>query len=106
MAGFYKYGTSTHTIDDLLQLVSTRLEMTFAKRESDYRGTYHLARDHGIQVEIQPNGIPGDDEEEFYDSAHPEFRVLVLTTTPVPDPTLSARLDSIEGLVHLSRESG
>ncbi|MGI5425906.1 hypothetical protein [Streptomyces sp. CA-179760] len=105
MAVFDTYGTSTHTADDLLQLVSTRLGMTFAERESHFLGIYHIARDHGVEIQIQPNEIPGDDGEEPYDSAHPEHRVLVLTTTPAPDPVLSARLNSIEGLVHLSRES-
>jgi hypothetical protein len=105
MADHDPYGTRTHTLEDLVRLVSACLAVTFAERESDYRGVYHLADHHGIRVEVQPNEIPGFDEDEPYDLAHPECQVLVLTTTPLPDPTLRTRLESIEGLVHLRHES-
>ncbi|MET9758070.1 hypothetical protein ABZ016_03285 [Streptomyces sp. NPDC006372] len=101
MADHDIYGTSTHTADDLVRLVSARLGMTFTERESHFRGVYHLADDHGVRVEIQPNETPGDDEAEPFDDAHPECRVLVLTTTTAPGVTLRARLESIEGLLHL-----
>ncbi|MEU6180754.1 hypothetical protein [Streptomyces coeruleorubidus] len=106
MADDDRYGTRTHTPEDLVRLVSARLGVTFTARESDYRGVYHLADHHGVRVEVQPNEIPGEDEDEPYDLAHPEYQVLVLTTTPLPDPTLRTRLETIEGLVHLGHESG
>ncbi|GAA4294266.1 hypothetical protein GCM10023086_06240 [Streptomyces venetus] len=105
MASYDTYGTSTHTVDDLVRLVSVRLGMTFTERESHFRGVYHLADDHSVRVEVQPNEVPGDDEDEPFDDAHPECRVLVLTTTTTPGTTLRARLESIEGLLHLRHES-
>jgi hypothetical protein len=105
MADDARYGTRTHTPEDLVRLVSACLGVTFAEHESDYRGVYHLADHHGVRVEVQPDEIPGNDEPEPYDLAHPEYHVLVLTTTPRPDPTLRTRLESIEGLVHLRHET-
>lgn len=105
MADFDRYGSRTHTAEDLVRLVSACLGVAFAERESDYRGVYLVADLDGVRVEVQPNEIPGDDEDEPYDPAHPECHVLVLTTTPVPDPTLRTRLESIEGLVHLGHDS-
>ncbi|MFJ8590711.1 hypothetical protein [Streptomyces sp. NPDC093598] len=100
------YGTSTHTVSDVVELVTACLGLTFAERESDYRGVYHLADGGGVRIEIQPNKIPGDDgEEDLYDLEHPAVQVLVLTTTWGPDPTLQACLDSIEELMLLSHES-
>jgi hypothetical protein len=37
------HGTSTHSVDELVRLVSDRLGPVFAERDSDYRGVYHLA---------------------------------------------------------------
>ncbi|MDQ0748547.1 hypothetical protein QF034_002778 [Streptomyces africanus] len=105
MADYDRYGTRTHAAEDLVRLVRACLGVTFTERESDYRGVYHVADLDGVRVEVQPNEIPGDGEVEPYDFAHPECHVLVLTTTPLPDPTLRTRLESIEGLVHLGHES-
>ncbi|MEV7082178.1 hypothetical protein AB0N88_27150 [Streptomyces sp. NPDC093516] len=105
MTDHHTYGTSTRTADGLVRLVSDRLGLVFTERNSDYRGVYHLANSHNGRIEIQPNPIPGDEEEdELYAPEHPDVRVLLLTTTLNPDPSLQARLASVEGLVHLNHQ--
>jgi hypothetical protein len=106
MTDHHTYGTSTHTADELVQLVSDRLGLVFTKRDSGYRGVYHLASTPNGRTEIQPNPIPGDDDEDnLYATEHPAVQVLLLTTTSTPDPALQAHLGSIEGLIHLHREA-
>ncbi|WP_445529901.1 hypothetical protein [Streptomyces cyslabdanicus] len=106
MADHHTYGTSTHTAGGLVRLVSDRLGLVFTERDSDYRGVYHLASIPNGRIEIQPNPIPGDDDEDdLYAPEHPAAQVLLLTTTPTPDPVLQTRLDSIEGLTHLNHET-
>lgn len=100
------YGTSTHTADELARLVSDRLGLVFTERDSDYRGVYHLASSPNGRIEIQPNPMPGDDgEDDLYAPEHSSAQVLLLTTTPSPDPALHARLGSLEGLIHLNHET-
>ncbi|MGY1500118.1 hypothetical protein ACW4TU_26665 [Streptomyces sp. QTS52] len=107
MTDFHTYGTSAHTPDELVRLVSDRLGLDFTERDSYFRGVYHLAESPGRRIEIQPNSIPGDDEDEddLYASEHASFQVLLLATTPATDPALRAALASVEGLVHLALES-
>ncbi|KOV94598.1 MULTISPECIES: hypothetical protein [unclassified Streptomyces] len=106
MTDYHTYGTSTHTVRELVRLVGDRLGLVFTERDSDYRGVYHLAGTSQEQIEIQPNPIPGDDEEDdLYDPQHPSIPVLLLTTTPAPNSILQARLGSIEGLIHLDHET-
>lgn len=106
MTDHHTYGTSTHTAGELVRLVSDRLGLVFAERASDYRGVYHLAGIPNGRIEIQPNPIPGaDDEDDLYAPEHLAAQVLLLTTTPVPDPALQARLGSVEGLIHLNHET-
>ncbi|MFJ3658285.1 hypothetical protein ACIPPR_33880 [Streptomyces nigra] len=106
MTDHHTYGTSTHTAGELVRLVSDRLGLVFTERDSDYRGVYHLASIPNGRIEIQPNPIPGDDDEDdLYAPEHPAAQVLLLTTTPTPDPALRTRLDSIEGLTHLNHET-
>jgi hypothetical protein len=105
MTDHHTYGTSTHTADGLVRLVSDCLGLVFTKRDSDYRGVYHLASSPNGRVEIQPNPIPGDDEDDLYAPEHPSAQVLLLTTTSVVDPAMQARLGSIEGLIHLNHET-
>ncbi|WP_217239850.1 hypothetical protein [Streptomyces sp. AC555_RSS877] len=103
MTDFHTYGTSTHTADELVRLVSDRFGWRFTKRESDYRGVYHLADNLDGRIEIQSNLKPGDDgEDELYVLEHPEARVLLTTATANPDPSLQAHLGGIEGLIHLT----
>jgi len=103
MTDHHTYGTSTHSADELVRLVSDRLGLVFTERDSDYRGVYHLASTPNGRIEIQPNPIPGDDDEDdLYTPEHPAAQVLLLTTTPTPDSALRTRLDSIEGLTHLN----
>ncbi|KOV97316.1 hypothetical protein [Streptomyces sp. NRRL B-3648] len=101
MTDHHTYGTSTHTASELVQLVSDRLGLVFTERDSDYRGVYYLAGTANERIEIQPNSIPGDDEDNLYAAEHPSAQVLLLTTTPSPDPAMQARLDPFEGLTHL-----
>jgi hypothetical protein len=106
MTDHHTYGTSTHTASELVRLVSDRLSLVFTERESDHRGIYHLADSPAGRIEIQPNPIPGDvGEDDLYAPEHPAAQLLLLTTTPTPDPTLQARLGSIEGLIRLHHES-
>ncbi|MFE7330088.1 hypothetical protein ACFU8W_35020 [Streptomyces sp. NPDC057565] len=100
------YDTSTHTASELVHLVTGHLDVVFTERESDYRGVYHLARGAYGRIEIQPNSISGDDsQDDLYTPEHPEVQVLLLTNTPVPEPTLHTRLGAVQGLAHLSRTS-
>ncbi|MFI6341013.1 hypothetical protein [Streptomyces sp. NPDC050535] len=103
MTDYDTYGTSTHTMSELVRLVTGHLDVVFTERESFYRGVYHLAQGTYGCIEIQPNAIPGDDD--LYTSEHPAVQVLLLTETPAPEPTLHTRLGAVQGLVHLSRES-
>ncbi|MFD4976983.1 hypothetical protein [Streptomyces sp. NPDC058424] len=106
MTDHHTYGTSTHTASELVRLVSDRLGLAFTERDSYYRGVYHLASIPNGRIEIQPNPIPGDDDEDdLYVPERPAAQVLLLTITPTPDPALQARLDSIEGLIHLDQET-
>ncbi|MER5436472.1 hypothetical protein [Streptomyces sp. NPDC002588] len=99
------YDTSTHTTSELVRLVTGHLDVVFTERESDYRGVYHLAQGTYGRIEIQQNAIPGDDGQDLYTPKHPAVRVLLLTNTPAPKPTLHTRLGTIQSLVHLGRES-
>lgn len=106
MTDHHTYGTSTHTASELVRLVSDCFSLVFTERESDYRGIYHLADSPDRRIEIQPNPIPGDNgEDDLYAPEHPVAQALLLTTTPAPDPTLQARLASVEGLIRLNHES-
>ncbi|WP_338703385.1 hypothetical protein V2W30_39265 [Streptomyces sp. Q6] len=106
MSDHHTYGTSTHTADELARLVGDRLRLVFTERDSYYRGIYHLVGSPNRRIEIQTNLIPGDEgEDDLYAPEHPSAQVLLLTTTPIPDPALRACLDSLEGLIHLHHET-
>jgi len=103
MTAFSAYGTSTWTPGELAQFVAARLDLTFAEHESDYRGTYLVAQAASHRIEIQPNAIPGDDDQEdLYDPEHPEMQTLLLVTGPDQDIALNAQLDSVGGLTSLA----
>lgn len=77
----------THTAGELVRLVGDRLGLVFTGRDSDYRGVHHLAGISNGRIEIQPNPIPGDDDEDdLYAPEHPAAQVLLLTTTPTRTP--------------------
>ncbi|MFE3187114.1 hypothetical protein ACFXKR_40690 [Streptomyces violascens] len=105
MTDYDTYGTSSHTAEELVRLVDGHLGLVFTEHDSYFRGIYHRAVSPDGEVEIQPNSIPGDDEDDLYAAEHPTAHVLLLTLTPAPVPDLRAQLDSIEGLVHLKHES-
>ncbi|MFC8424714.1 hypothetical protein ACFUN7_28305 [Streptomyces sp. NPDC057236] len=106
MTDHHTYGTSTHTVGELVRLVSDRLGLIFTECDSYYQGVYYLADIPNGRIQIQPNPIPGDDDEDdLYVPEHPAAQVLLLTTTPTSDPALRTRPDSIEGLTHLNHET-
>ena len=106
MTNYDTYGTSTHSAAELVQLITRSLSVDFTERESDYRGVYQVADLAGGRIEIQPNGIPGDDgQDELYAPEHPTIETLLLATASATDTNLRARLGSIEGLVHLEQET-
>lgn len=98
--------SSSHTASELVRLASSCLGLAFTECDSYYRGTCHRADSPDSEIEIQPNPIPGDDgEDDLYATEHPTVQVLLLTTTPAPNPALRAQLAAIEGLAHLQHES-
>ncbi|GAA2471316.1 hypothetical protein ACFPFX_34885 [Streptomyces mauvecolor] len=100
------YGTKTHTAEELAGLLAPLLNLTFADHDSYYRGGYLKAEARGADIEIQPNAIPGDDEEDdLYSSVHAAFQTFVLVTAPAPDSALNATLTSIKGLEALAHEA-
>ncbi|WP_155369079.1 hypothetical protein [Catellatospora vulcania] len=99
------YGTRTHTPADLARIIADHLDLTLVERDSYYRGSYFLADAPPYELEVQPNAIPGDDDEnDLYDPDHPEARTLLLVTGPHRDTTLDAALSSVDALVLLTRE--
>ncbi|MYX39031.1 MULTISPECIES: hypothetical protein [unclassified Streptomyces] len=100
------YGTKTHTVKELAGLLAPLLNLTFAEHDSYFRGEYLKAEAGGTEIEIQPNAIPGDDEEDdLYASEHAAFQTLVLVTAPALDSVLNGTLTSIEGLEALAHEA-
>ena len=96
------YGTNTHEPAELGQLIAELLGVRFTERESDYRGIYLAARLGQARIEIQPNAIPGDDDQPgLYSDAHPDTPVLVLVSGADQDGALGAGLAAIDGLAAL-----
>ena len=82
-----------------------RLTVGFMERESDYRGIY-LVAPSPHRLEVQPNAIPGDDDQDdVYDHEHPEMQTLLLVTGPDQDNELNTHLDSVGGLTLLARRT-
>jgi hypothetical protein len=91
------YGTSTHTVVELAQLLADQLGLSFVEHDSDYRGVYLIADTAPYRIEVQPNAIPGDHEQDdLYDPEHPEIQALLLVTGPDRDNALNADLNSID----------
>ncbi|MEV4426789.1 hypothetical protein AB0K23_15685 [Streptomyces sp. NPDC049602] len=99
------YGTQNHTAEELAGLLAPLLGVVFVERDSYFRGGYLKAEEGQAEIEIQPNAIPGDGEEDdLYATEHAAFQTLVLVTGPEPDRTLNTALASVEGLEVLVRE--
>ncbi|MFF0431649.1 hypothetical protein ACFYU9_05375 [Streptomyces sp. NPDC004327] len=100
------YGTNSCSAKELSDLLADRLALTFAERESDYRGIYYLATlADGTRLQVLPNTVPGDGgEEELYDDEYPDVSVLVLVlvTSPADAQVLGDELTAIEGLNRLA----
>ncbi|GAA4580041.1 hypothetical protein GCM10023194_07220 [Planotetraspora phitsanulokensis] len=86
MTDHHTYGTSAHTASELVRLVSDRLGLVFTERESDYRGVYLRAESYDGKIEIQPNPIPGDDEEDDLYAPEPDDRGAPAHHQPSPRP--------------------
>jgi hypothetical protein len=100
------YGTSTHSAAELARITADRLGLTFDERESDYRGTYYRAEAGPYQIEVQPNAIPGDDDQDdLYAPDHPKAQTLVLVTGSHRAPALDAGLNGIDTLQLLEQET-
>ncbi|MFF6793683.1 hypothetical protein ACFY9C_31970 [Streptomyces filamentosus] len=97
------YGTNSSTAEELAGLLADRLDVTFTERESDYLGVYFLATlADTTRLQIQPNAIPGDDEEDdLYDDEHPDVSALVLVTSRTAAEPLSDELSAVGGLTRL-----
>jgi hypothetical protein len=105
MTTYDTYGASAYRVAELAQLVADRLGVTFVEHDSYYRGVYLVADTPTHRIEIQPNAIPGDDEDDLYDAEHPDIQTLLLVSGPHGDGMLTARLDSIDALTALRRET-
>lgn len=105
MTTYDAYGTNAYTVAQLAQLVASHLGLTFVEHDSYYRGVYLVADTGTHRVEIQPNAIPSDGEDDLYDTQHPDIQTLLLLSGPHRDTALTARLDSIDALVVLRRET-
>jgi hypothetical protein len=100
------YGTSAHTAAELARIVADRLGLTFAARDSYYRGIYYRADAPPYLIEVQPNAIPGEDgQDDLYDSDHPHAQTLMLVTGPHRAPALDASLNTLEALERLKQET-
>jgi hypothetical protein len=100
------YGPSTHTVVELAQLLADQLGLSFVERVSYYRGVYLIADAAPYRIEVQPNAIPGDDDQDdLYDPEHPEIQTLLLVTGPDRDNALNADLNSIDSLVLLAQQT-
>jgi hypothetical protein len=97
VAVYTTYGTSTHTVNELRQLITERIGVEFTAHDSCYRGVYLLADTPTGRIAIQPNAIPGNDRwRGALRSGTPTFPTLLLLTAP--NATLATRLNSIDGL--------
>lgn len=106
MTVYDTYGTSTHTAVELAQLVADQLSLSFVEHDSYYRGVYLIADAAPYSIEVQPNAIPGDDDQDdLYDPEHPEIQTLLLVIGPDRDSAINAELNSIDALVLLVEET-
>lgn len=106
MTAFATYGTSTHTVNELAQLITGSLGTVFTEHDSYFRGIYLIAETSTHTIEIQPNSIPGDNgEDDLYEETYPTIPTLLLVTAEAPDTTVNTSLDSIDGLHKLTEEA-
>ncbi len=97
------YGTSTHTAQQLADLLAERLPAIFVERDSHYFGVYCLATfADATRIKVQPNTVPGDDgEDDLLEDDHPDMSVLLIVTAPAEAQLLSTELAAVDGLTRL-----
>jgi hypothetical protein len=98
------YGTRNLSAEELAAPLAPRLGVTFAQHASYYRGVYLTAEAGLAAIEIQPNSIPGDDDD-LYAPEHAAFQTLVLVTAPGSDGRLNTILMDTEGLEALAHKT-
>ncbi len=99
------YGSKALSPAELSELVSTALDLNFTIHESSYKGTYHLAGDlRGEHFEIQQNHI-SDEEGELLEPGYAEFPLLLSVNGTLRGNDVRMRLEEIEDLTFLRRES-
>ncbi|MFB7597067.1 hypothetical protein [Streptomyces sp. NPDC056160] len=103
MTAYDTYGTNSYTAKELAGLLTDRLDVAFAGRESDYLGVYFLATlADTTRLQVQSNAIPGDDgEDDLYEDEHPDVSVLLLVTPPAAAGSLNDELSAVGGLTRL-----
>jgi hypothetical protein len=88
---------------DPARIVADHLGLTFAATVTTAAATSALTQPY--ELEVQPNAIPGDDDErDLYDPDRPEAGTLLLVAGPHRVTTLDTALISIDALVLLTRE--
>ncbi|HEX5407847.1 MAG TPA: hypothetical protein VFX16_36745 [Pseudonocardiaceae bacterium] len=99
MTAYLTYGTTTHTVSELAQLITERTGITFIGHDSHYLGEYEAADISTGRIKIQPNAIPGDDGDgDLYAPEHSDVQTLLLITTSDPASDLITQLGSMDGL--------
>jgi hypothetical protein len=94
------YGSQL-TTEQVRGAIAQALDATFDEHESYFRGRYLVASlDDDTHVEIQPNTVPGDDEEEYYATEYAAYLVLLLVRGDRLDD-VRRRLEPINGLTYL-----
>ena len=103
------YGSKTLTPAELSDLVGETLDLSFKLRESSYRGVYYLAGNlRGEHFEVQANQIPDEEEEEEDDVLEPaysDFPSLLSVNGTLRGDDIRSRLEKIEDLIFLRRET-
>ncbi len=100
------YGSRTLSRAELSDLVGEALDLSFKLHESSYKGVYYLAgslRDE--HFEVQANQISDEDEDGVLEPEYSDFPSLLSVNGTVRGDHIRGRLEKIEDLIFLRRES-
>ena len=103
---YYLYGSKVLTPTELSETVGEALDLPFQLHESSYKGVYYLAgnlRDE--HFEVQANQIPDEDEHDFLEPEYSDFPALLSVNGTLRGDDLRSRLEKIEDLIFLRRET-